>query len=191
MLFFMPEYNFLQRKKDVLKKKDKSFAKSWDKKILKLCKKINSMENYYTTSSCSGRVLLMVDQEKKGAGLFLWTKHEKIKKGEVECELKKLSGNDVVKFKCEPPIIHVVCKTLNDAEVLLEKGFRSGFKNSGIISIGKNIVVEIHGTEKLEFPVFRRGKILVSLEFLEVVRGKSNKKLEKGWEMIEKILLKI
>ena len=187
----MPEYNFLQRKNDVLNKKDKSFAQGWDKKIMKLCEKINFNENYYTTSSCSGRVLLMVDQEKKGSGLFLWTKHEKINRGEIEKELKKLSGNHSVKFKCEPPIIHVVCKTLNDAEKILEKGFRSGFKNSGIISTGKNIVVEIHGTEKLEFPIHKRGKLLVNSEFLEAVREKSNKKLEKGWEIIKKISSKI
>jgi len=46
--------SFQQRKKDVLRKNDKSGIGSWDEKILELCEKINSLDNYYTTSSCSG-----------------------------------------------------------------------------------------------------------------------------------------
>ena len=50
---------------------DKSSIGKWAEKISGLCGKINSKENYYTTSSCSGRILLLIDQEKKGEDLFL------------------------------------------------------------------------------------------------------------------------
>jgi len=40
---------FLQRKKEVLSKKDKSSKGSWDEKIKTLCDKINKKNDYYTT----------------------------------------------------------------------------------------------------------------------------------------------
>jgi len=180
----MAEYNFLQRKKDVLNKKDKSHAGKWDKKIIPLCKKINKTENYYTTSSCSGRVLLMIDQQKKGAGLFLRVEHKKISLKSLKKALEDFSGNQLIKFKSEPPIIHVVCKTLEDANSLLEKGFESGWKKSGIINLKRNIIVELHGTEKLEFPIFKEGKFLVNDNFLKLIVKKSNHKLKIGWNRI-------
>jgi len=57
--------NFSKRKKDVLSKIDKSSKGGFDEKIVKLCEKINRLDNYYTTSSCAGRVVIMVDKEKK------------------------------------------------------------------------------------------------------------------------------
>ncbi|MDP3966290.1 MAG: tRNA wybutosine-synthesizing 3 family protein [archaeon] len=180
----MSEYNFLQRKNDVLGKKDKSYAEMWDERIRSLCEKINKSPNYYTTSSCSGRILLMVDQEKKGAGLFIWVSHDKINLKELKEALLSFKGKELLKFKCEPPILHIVCKNLSFAEEILEKGQKSGWKNSGIINLKRNVVVELHGTEKLEFPIFREGKFLVDDEFLELVARKSNKKLEKGWKRI-------
>ncbi len=181
----MAEYNFNQRKNDVLNKLDKSYAGKWDEKISDLCKKINSKKNYYTTSSCSGRALVMIDQLKKGAGLFVWTAHKNFSFGELKNSVEKFEGGELLKFKCEPPIIHIVCKTLKDAEKILEMGFLSGWKNSGIKSVKNNIVVELHGTEKLEFPIFSDGKFLVEDKFLDLIVEKSNKKLEKGWKMIE------
>ena len=82
---------FLQRKKDVLSKIDKSSIGKWDEKIISLCEKINSKENYYTTSSCSGRILLMVDQSKKGEDLFLFVSHDKVSFKELKEKLIEAS----------------------------------------------------------------------------------------------------
>src|SRR3989339_790664 len=124
--------NYPQRKKDVLEKLDKSSVGGWDEKIKDLCDKINSLENYYTTSSCSGRIIVMVDQDKKGPGLFEFVSHDLVK------ELKKFKWKNL-KFKSEPPILHVACKTLEDAETFLIKAQNAGWKRSGIISLRRNI----------------------------------------------------
>lgn len=79
--------NFIQRKKDVLMKSDKSSKSKWDERIAGLCKKINSLENYYTTSSCSGRVVLMVNQDKKEEDLFLSVYHDEISMDEIKKQL--------------------------------------------------------------------------------------------------------
>ncbi len=180
----MAEYNFLQRKKDVLGKIDKSHAGKWDEEIVDLCEKINLSDSFYTTSSCSGRVLLMIDQDKKSSGLFLWISHKKVSLENFKRELQKIKKKNLVKFKSEPPLLHIVCKTLEDAKNILEKAVKAGWKKSGIINLGKNIVLELHSTEKLEFPILKNGKSLVNEEFLKSVLEKSNQKLEKGWKKI-------
>ncbi len=188
--------NFLQRKKDILSKLDKSSKKSWDEKIISLCEKINVLENYYTTSSCSGRVVLIVDNSKKGPGLFVQVWHdlvsfEELKKSLENCTergiSKSLGQRKNIIFKQEPVILHVACKSLEDARSLLDKAKLAGWKKSGIISISKRIIVELNGTEKLEFPITRDGEILVNNDFVKVIVDKSNENLKKSWEKIKKL----
>lgn len=227
--------NFLQRKKDVLSKQDKSFIGGWDEKIIFLCNKINFSENFYTTSSCSGRIVLMIEQEKKSEGLFLKVWHDKIKFedlkesledllspeaqeiscseqaspssssnkkvkpltnsfvehcDEVQCgatNLSRAKRGNLIKFKLESPIVHIACKDLKSASEFLEKAKHVGFKRSGILTSGKNIILELNSTEKLEFPIIKNEKILVGDDFLKLVVKMSNEKLERGWRKIEKL----
>jgi len=180
--------SFLQRKQDVLSKVDKSSIGKWDKHILNLCKKINAKKDFYTTSSCSGRILLMIEQDKKGENLFLFVSHEKISFSQLKKELNKLKGlNKKVKFKLEPCILHIACKTLEDAQILFEKGKDAGFKRLGIIGTSHGFTFELNSTEKLEFPIIDKKKVLVDDNFLKIVLKDANKKLEKSWEKIGKL----
>ena len=179
---------FLKRKQDVLSKEDKSSIGKWDEKISSLCNKINSLENYYTTSSCSGRVLLMIDQDKKAENLFVFVSHDKISFKQLKEELAKAEKNKKqIKFKFEPCIIHIACKTLEDAEKIYEKGKMAGWKKSGIIEIKKNFIVELNASEKLELPIIQKGKLLVDDNFLKIIVEESNTKFEKVWVKIKKL----
>ncbi len=100
-----------------LSKKDKSSIGKWDEKIVSLCNKINKFKEYYTTSSCSGRVVIMVDQDKKGPNLFVLESHKRISYEWILEGLKKSNFKDL-KFKCEPPIIHIACKDIESANEL-------------------------------------------------------------------------
>ena len=94
------------------------------------------------------------------------------------------------KFKQEPMILHIACRNLDSAEKILKKIRDSGFKRAGIISLGgknKIVMIEIIGTEKIEFPLIKKGKLLVDKEFLKEVLNKSNKNLERNWKKIEKL----
>jgi tRNA wybutosine-synthesizing protein 3 len=180
----MPEANFEQRKSDVLKKGDKSSVGKWDEKIEALCGKINRKTDYYTTSSCSGRALLMVDKPAKDRRLSLWVSHDRVRFNELNSEIRRVSKEYSVKFKVDPPIIHVICRDFDSARKLLDAGFGSGWKNSGAISMGKNIVIELRGTEKLELPVIDNGRVPVSQEPIKLLAEKSNLKIKKGWKLI-------
>jgi tRNA wybutosine-synthesizing protein 3 len=181
---------FIQRKKAVLSKIDKSSKGGWDKKILLLCNKINSLENYYTTSSCSGRALLMVYQEKKQDDLFCKVYHDLISSAVIKKDLKEICGkfkNKSIKFKQDPPILHIACRNIKDAKILYEKAKIAGWKKIGLISWERRIVLEIICTEKLEFPVIDNGKILVDDNFLGLIAKQSNFKMKNSWEKIKKL----
>lgn len=182
--------SFQQAKKDTLSRPDKSYIGGVDAKIKSLCDKINSREDYYTTSSCSGRVLVMIQKKQKDRELFLWISHSEISLDELKEEINKILNKkkkEVIKFKLDPCILHVACETLEDADKLLKKAQLAGWKRNGIISLGRKIIVELNCTERLEFPLIKNSKLLVDDEFLNRVVEESNRKLNESWKKIEKL----
>lgn len=177
---------FQQRKEEVLAKLDKSSKGSWDKHILELCEKINGSSDYYTTSSCSGRILVMVDQEKKGKGLFLKVSHELVVENFFE-DLKLSKAP--VKFKFEPAILHVACRNLDSAERLMKIGQKAGWKKFGAISFGRNIVIEFAGSDKIEFPLAMDKELVVDKKFLRLILERANGNLKKGWDKLNRLKL--
>jgi len=175
---------FNQRKNEVLSKSDKSSKGSWDKSILKLCEKINSLENYYTTSSCSGRIALVKD-ESKGEGLIVKSWHDEISFEDLKNEMENLKGD--LFFKLEPCILHVACKSIEDMKYLFEKAKLSGWKNTGAISFVNRFILDLRSTERFEFPILHLGKLLVDENFLKIIVDESNKKLQKSWKKIDKL----
>ena len=189
---------FAQRKKDILSKRDKSHIGKWDEKIVGLCEKINKSENYYTTSSCSGRVIIIADQDKKARDLFLKRYHDLINFEQLKKDLEEVSQTStlpptytkqgekkLIKFKLDPCALHVACASLEDAQKLLDKARLAGWKKSGIITVGKRYVVELNSTERLEFPIINNGKVLVDNEFLKILVKRANEKLENTWKKIK------
>lgn len=187
--------SFDKRKKDVLEKLDKSNKGNWDEKILNLCGRINKKEDYYTTSSCSGRVVLFRDKEKKGPNVFVKVYHELIIPKNFLNEINEISTKEKkIILKLEPCILHIACRDLKSANLIIEKAKLAGWKKRGIISFDRRVIVELNGTERLEFPLILNKKLLVDENFLEIVVTESNKKLKKSWNKIkklEKFLIKI
>ena len=183
---------FERRKEDCLKKDDKSSIGDIDKPIAKLCSIINKLDNYYTLSSCSGRIVLIKNLDKKQAGMFVFRSHDKVKFDELKKVLIDAEKNkESLIFKQETCILHVCCKTLEDADKLLNKSREAGWKNSGIMSLGEEkgnrIVLELRSTEYLALPLMEKGKMLVDDNYLKILLPESNKRLEKTWEKIRKL----
>ncbi|MFA5019872.1 MAG: hypothetical protein WC533_02125 [Candidatus Pacearchaeota archaeon] len=180
----MPRNHFLFRKENQLKKSDKSIKQNWDEKIISLCSLINKRKEYYTTSSCSGRVLLLKQSKEKRDDLFIKVWHDKINFDELKNELNKIKTKELVYFKQEPCILHVSCSSLEKAQEIHDLAKLAGWKRCGIIATKKRIVVELNATEKLEFPIFYKGRVLVDDNFLKLVVSEANKKLGSSWGKI-------
>jgi tRNA wybutosine-synthesizing protein 3 len=174
-------------KKKQLLKEDKSNIGEWDKKIADLCNKINKKTNYYTTSSCSGRVVLLKASEEKQPGAFLFRTHNRISFLKLKNALLNVKYEGLVEFQMTSCIMHVACLTLSDAQELVTLAKLAGWKRSGIMAIGKRFMVELHSTESMSFPIMNNKVILVDDNFLKLVVEIANNKLERVWKKIEKL----
>ena len=61
-----------------------------------------------------------------------------------------------------------------------------GWKKSGIISLGKNII-ELVSTEIIATPIMDKGKIIVSEDYLKILVSEANKKLKQTREKIKNL----
>ena len=171
---------FANNKKTFLAKMDKSKKGSIDEKAVLLLKKINGMKDYYTTSSCSGRVYLWKGTGKKSETEWLRVSHELIDEDFFQTDEKQ----EVVWLRLEGFILHAACRDLEAAHVLLEKA-RKFYKKSCILSASSKIMVEIRGSELVEMPLYKGGKLVFSGD-LGWLKDLINAKLEKMWGDTEK-----
>jgi len=182
-------FNFDNTKKCILQKKDKSNIGSIDKPIKDLYDKINSNENYFTTSSCSGRIALIIEDGLKAPNLILFRTHELINLEELKKEIEKASENKgcVIYLKQEPCLVVVSSKDQKNQIKLFNEARNNGWKKSGILSVNRKLLVELMSTELISFPVISNGEILIEDNLLKVFVKRANENLKKGWEKIKKL----
>ena len=180
--------NFQKEKTEFLKKRDKSKIGEIDKDIKKLVEKINSKENFYTTSSCAGRIVLLEKESKKKFDCtWIFKKHDTVKFKEIFDLLKNKKFPNPVWFIQQPLIMHVSCKDLNCAKQFLNLS-RKIFKKAGIIGLNeKRVMVEIIGTEHLETIVADKNFVANEIYLKNLIRY-ANKNFEENKNNIGKFL---
>jgi len=182
---------FQKHKKDFLKKLDKSKKGAIDKEILPLINLINKKPNYYTTSSCSGRIVLLSRKsEKKQETRWLFITHKPTNLKEIKSALKNLPKT-AVWFRQEPLILHVAADSIQNAQKIINIARDIGFKRSGIQSTRKKIMAEIASTEILDTIIADKGKLLVNDDYLRILINEANKKLKRTTKKIKELYKKI
>lgn len=179
--------SFFLHKSNFLKKADKSKKGSIDRKIQSLVNAINKKKDYFTTSSCSGRIVLFDSGKgKKNEGEWLFVSHDLInadakKKPFISLLKIKKENKQNCWFRFEPAIMHVNCSNLESAQKLLDLARNSGFKLSGIIS-AKKATVEIRSSERIDVPAE-----IINPDDLDVLVKKANEKLKETHKKISKL----
>ena len=177
---------FDQQKKDCLNRIDKSIKKSIDKEIKLLVDLINNLNDYYTTSSCSGRILLINKKtDKKKDIKFVFVEHKKTNFKTIKESLQDTSGN--IWLRQESIILHVCCRNMEAAKKLLKIARDSGIKRAGIININKRIIIEIIGTESMETIITKNNEMLVDDNYLKILIKEANKKIKINKNKINKL----
>ncbi|XP_069795525.1 tRNA wybutosine-synthesizing protein 3 homolog isoform X2 [Narcine bancroftii] len=162
-----------------------------DEPIAELLHLLNSSERFCTTSSCSGRLLLLGGSDQtegqKQNCPWLFVTHDKCRKEDVVAGLQKSQDNAVFKF--EPFVLHVQCREVEGAQLLHSIAINSGFRNSGI-TIGKKgkIMMAVRSTHCLEVPLCHQGAVLVSEEYIDYLVQVANRKMEENQRRIERVL---
>lgn len=186
---------FDQTKKATLEKlykPDNSSKGEVDEEAKPIIEIINSKKDYYTTSSCSGRINLFfeADSGRKDESGWLFVKHGIVTLDEIKLGLNKIP-KETIWFRQEAPIFHVACRTPDDAKKLLELCRDLGLKHSGIIGQGKRYVVEIIFNDKMDVPITAAGELFVDEKFLKFLIEKANNKFKENQKLLKKFEKKI
>jgi len=110
--------------------------------------------------------------------------HKKADFKELKSSLKTIPKQELW-FRQEPLILHICCKTINDAKKLLNIA-RTIFKRAGIITLNKKIIIEIIGTEFIHTIMARNKRLLVNDSYLKELVNEANKKLKTNKNKINK-----
>ncbi|XP_049455420.1 tRNA wybutosine-synthesizing protein 3 homolog isoform X2 [Epinephelus fuscoguttatus] len=160
------EKRFSQWKKQCLNKLDLSKKGSVDEDIAHVVSLLNSFEEFFTTSSCSGRIILIdgapdsSDVHKQNC-FWLFVSHQKCKSDDLISALANSSGEAVLKF--EPFVLHVQCRRLEDAQLMA-----------------------VRSTHSLEVPLSHAGKLLVDHEYIHFLTQIANQKMEENLRRIHR-----
>ncbi|KAK3612463.1 hypothetical protein CHS0354_032077 [Potamilus streckersoni] len=185
-------HHFDEQKKKCLSAADLSRKGSVDAHIIHLVQFINDHPDLFSTSSCSGRIILLDNSDidetsiKKKGCQWIFTSHDLVESKEVIGSLKSVNGNAVFKF--EPFVLHAQCRNLTDAQTLLSCALSAGFRNSGI-SIGNKgkFITAVRSTHSLEVPLTCDGKLMVSEEYIEYLVKLANIKMKENFQRIERL----
>ena len=159
-----------------------------DKGILPLLEFVNSLEDFYSTSSCSGRIVLLHDMGRKPENSWLGKWHREVDVDEVLGAMKNPPAGGTVLFKYESAILHLAARELNGAKKLLVITREAGYKRGGIQGLNKDRhLVEVCDTGSIDVPVIDDGRVLVEDSYISYLVALANKKFRKGAEKLERL----
>jgi tRNA wybutosine-synthesizing protein 3 len=152
-----------------------------DKKILSILDLINDSDEFFTSSSCAGRIVLLeipkIGDKRNAKFVGIW--HRKIKSNELLSSLKE-AKTGLLWLIAQSPILHISTKTRDAADKLIKIANASGFKNSAFKSVTKNFVVEICSTERLDAPIGKDGILFCNKEYLNLLVKIANEVIVKS-----------
>ncbi|XP_037682834.1 tRNA wybutosine-synthesizing protein 3 homolog isoform X2 [Choloepus didactylus] len=157
---------FRRWKAQCLGKADLSRKGSVDEDVVELVQFLNARDQFFTTSSCAGRILLLdgsingFEVQKQNCCWLLVT-HKSCVKDDVILALKKATSDTILKF--EPFVLHVQCRQLQDAQILA-----------------------VRSTHGLEVPLSHKGKLMVTEEYIDFLVNIANQKMEENKRRIER-----
>jgi len=180
--------DFIENKKQTLNKLNEEKAQGLvDKDVIPILDIINSKDEYYTSSSCYGRIVLLeipkIGDKKNAKWLGKW--HRKIILDEI-LDAVKNSKKGQMWILAQSPILHIFSKDIESADKLVKSAVSCGFKNSGFKSIKGNIVVEITSTERLDSPVGKDKKLFCDSNHLNLLIKIANDIIDKSSVKLDK-----
>ncbi len=143
-------------------------------------------QDYYTTSSCSGRIILAETSRLslvKSSHEFRFVKkwHRPVTLRELLAEVENKSHENLW-LLVRAPIIHFAARSLEHGVKLLKLAQSAGFKHSGVISVRDDgeVIVEVQADDRLDVPLIVNGRLLVVRDALQDLVDLANETLMIG-----------
>ena len=166
-----------------------------DEAIMPIVEAINTDPEYFTTSSCAGRIVLLQIPKlgDKEEAVFLAKWHRTVEIEDIKGALSNLGDEGLTFLLAQSPIMHVRCKNMKSAAELRNLAVESGLKYSTLKSLTLNsreepvkIVVEILSSENIHVPVARGSKIYPDDDYLEFIIENANSALKRAREKLDR-----
>ncbi|MDO8647515.1 MAG: hypothetical protein Q7R70_03805 [Candidatus Diapherotrites archaeon] len=160
-----------------------------DERMIPLVEFIFSKPEYFTTTTCSGRILLLNldSKELKKPDSFFAKWHEIPEFEEVWDSLGKKSSQDLW-FKQESFVMVIGTTSLENAKKIMAICRNNGVKKAGIMACEEGrFLVEIMGSHYLSFLAKQDSKVIIEREFFEKQFETAVKKLKMNWQMLDKL----
>ncbi|HIH09317.1 MAG TPA: hypothetical protein HA254_01465 [Candidatus Diapherotrites archaeon] len=159
-----------------------------DEQMQPLCIFITGAKKYFTSSCCSGRIMLLEKRgESRKENLFHRKWHREVDEKEIIEGMEENVEGDLW-FKLDPFILHIGCETARDANAALDAMRKAGVKRGGILVAQEGKwLIEMQGTQSMSFPIRLGGKQLADREYVRSILGKANSMLEKNYTMLARL----
>jgi tRNA wybutosine-synthesizing protein 3 len=159
-----------------------------DEQMIQLCQYISKTKNYYTSSCCSGRIILLEKKGKRKIDTFFHRKwHRKINITELLEGIKENKEGELW-LRLDPFILHIGCPTIKEAKKILAAMKKSGVKRGGITVAEKGkYLIELQGTNNFACIVKKNGKQLIPKKYFEYILEKLNTMITENYQRLEKL----
>lgn len=159
-----------------------------DPQMISLCEFVANTQSYFTSSCCSGRIILLEKRGKKKTETFFHRKwHREISPEElVEGFNAKTSGQ--IWLRVDPFILHIGCRDLGCARNALWAMKNAGVKRGGImVAQDGKYMIELQGTEIISMLIKSGNEKLVDEKYLRGITPIANKMLRENYARLEKL----
>ena len=156
---------FSQHKSNAMKKLESALSEGLvDEDVISVINSFNSHPDIFTTSSCAGRIQLIIlpDIGRKDSVQRRKTWHREVTIDDVEGAISEfeIPDNSIVILQAQSPIFHLSCRTLELAIKLRGIVHGQGWKYSSLITGNdEKWNVEILSANRIDNLLFRKGVI--------------------------------
>ena len=183
---------FSQYKSNAMKKLEYALSEGLvDEGVISVIKSFNSHPDIFTTSSCAGRIQLIIlpDIGRKDSVQRRKTWHREVTTDDVEGAISEfdIPDNSIVILQAQSPIFHLSCRTMELAIKLRGIVHSQGWKYSSLITGNdEKWNVEILSANRIDNLLFRKGVISPpDKDRLGFIIEESNKILVKAQARLE------
>ncbi|KAL0363221.1 UNVERIFIED_CONTAM: tRNA wybutosine-synthesizing protein 2/3/4 [Sesamum calycinum] len=99
--------------------------------------------------------------------------------------------SESIVFRFEPLIIAVECENVDAAQSLVSLAISCGFRESGITSVSKRVIIAIRCSIRLEVPLGDTKRLMVSPEYVEYLVEVANEKMGANRKRTDLFLIKL
>jgi tRNA wybutosine-synthesizing protein 3 len=206
-----------ERNKSLIEYDQALRAKKIDERVIAVLEILNTHIDYFTTSSCSGRILLLaVDKPgAKSESTMIEKWHDKFTLNELKNGISNWTKFEYLYLLAQSPIFHISARDILSATNLRNIADSAGFKYSSIRSIKPitqkikakmgvvgaedaeirsrkyyqdlRITVELLSTERLNIPLGLNNEILVDDSYLNVIVDLANNSITESQNKVKRL----